>query len=166
MITHELNRKEPLSIGLNQTSFAQFAHEVLSETGKRILKEQSAIAGTFLLKTGWLSDNLLSGIDSVTMNADGANLLIKYPDYIRFLDLKKSRYGRIKRVYHPIYNRVLYGYVYAYAFARLRAYTSETIDEYRQAIRMAYRGRLKSVLKSNITEQYTNEGKGGFEVAI
>jgi hypothetical protein len=118
-----------ISQQINQPRFAQFAAEVLSDTGGRLLKQQSDIAGIYLRKTGWLAEKLASGIYTVLSTADGANMVIKYPKYIRFLDLKKSRSGRKKKVYHPIYNRPLYGFVYGYAFARLRAALNSNIRE-------------------------------------
>jgi hypothetical protein len=114
---------------LNQVSFAQFAAEILSDTGGRLLKQQSDIADIYLSRSGWLAEKLLSGIYQVNKTGDGANMVINYPDYIRFLDLKKSRRGRLKKVYHPIYNRPLYGFVYGYAFARLRVVLNSTIRD-------------------------------------
>jgi len=119
MITHELN----------QPRFGQFAAEVLSETGSGVTKQQSGIADVYLRRTGWLSEQLGSGIYTVTSNDDGASLVINYPKQIRFLDLKKSVLGRLKKVYYPIYNKPLYGYVYGYAFARLRAALNSNIRE-------------------------------------
>jgi hypothetical protein len=114
---------------LNQVSFAQYAAEILADTGGRLLKQQSDIADIYLRRTGWLAEKLLSGIYQVTQTTDGANMVINYPDYIRFLDLKKIRSGRMKRVYHPIYNRPLYGFVYGYAFARLRVVMNSNIRD-------------------------------------
>jgi hypothetical protein len=114
---------------VNQVRFGQFAGEVLSDTGGRLLKQQSDIADIYLKRTGWLSEKLASGIYTVLSNDDGAQLIINYPKFIRFLDMKKSRSGRMKRVYHPIYNRPLYGFVYGYALARLRAALNSNIRE-------------------------------------
>lgn len=116
---------------LNQPRFANFAAEVLSDTAVGLLKEQSGIADTFLRRTGYLAEKLSSPIYTVLSNDDGANLSINYPKYIRFLDLKKTRRGRLKKVYHPIYNRPLYGYVYGYALARLRAALNSNISDAR-----------------------------------
>jgi len=114
---------------VNEPRFAQFAAEVLADTGGRLLKRQSDIAEIYLKRTGWLADKLASGIYSVSQTADGANMVINYPAYIRFLDLKKARSGRKKKVYFPIYNRPLYGIVYGYAFARLRAALNQNIRD-------------------------------------
>ncbi len=114
---------------VNQVRFGQFAGEVLSDTGGRLLKQQSDIADIYLRRTGWLAEKLASGIYTVMANDDGAQLTINYPKFIRFLDMKKSRSGRMKRVYHPIYNRPLYGFVYGYALARLRAAFNSNIRE-------------------------------------
>ena len=106
---------------MNETRFGQFAAEVLSDTGGRLLKQQSDIAGTYLRRTGWLADKLASGIYSVTETEDGANMVINYPARIRFLDLKRAASGKMKKVYYPIYNKPFYGIVYGYAIARIRA---------------------------------------------
>lgn len=112
---------------LNSVSFAQFAAEVLADTAGRLLTEQAGIADVYLRKTGWLAENLASGIYQVTQTEDGANLKINYPARIRFLDLKKAASGKKKKVYHPIYNRPFYGFTYGYAFARLRAALNENV---------------------------------------
>jgi hypothetical protein len=118
-----------ISRELNQPRFAQFAAEILADTGDRLLKQQSDIADIYLHHTGWLAEKLASGIYTVVSNADGANMTINYPKYIRFLDLKKTRSGRKKKVYHPIYNRPLYGFVYGYTLARLRAALNSNIRD-------------------------------------
>jgi hypothetical protein len=128
MITHELN----------EARFGQFAAEVLADTAGRLLPQQSNIAGTYLNRTGWLANKLSSGIYSVTENEDGANMVIDYPARIRFLDLKRARSGKIKKVYYPIYNKPFYGMVYGYAFARIRAALNTNIRE-----AMATEGTLK-----------------------
>ena len=132
-----------ISQEVNQPRFAQFAAEVLSDTAGRLLKQQSGIADTILRRTGWLAGQLSSGIYNVSETEDGANLQINYPAQIRFLDLKKSRSGRKKKVYYPIYNRPLYGIVYGYAFARIRA-----------------------ALNTNIREATAVEGKLTIEIAV
>lgn len=119
MIIHELN----------QMRFGQFAAEVLSETGSGVTKQQSGIADVYLRRTGWLAEKLSSGIYEVSGNDDGATMIINYPKQIRFLDLKKSVLGRLKKVHYPIYNKPLYGYVYGYGFARLRAALNSNIRD-------------------------------------
>lgn len=114
---------------VNQPRFAQFAAEVLSDTAGRLLNQQSGIADTYLRRTGSLAEKLASPIYNVVANEDGANLTINYPAKIRFLDLKKTRRGRLKKVYYPIYNRPVYGYIYGYALARLRAALNSNVRE-------------------------------------
>lgn len=52
---------------------------------------------------------------------DEVNILIDYPATIRYLDLKKTKYGKKKRYYTPIYNRPLFGHLYGrgYSFATI-----------------------------------------------
>ena len=114
---------------VNQPRFAQFAAEVLSDTAGRLLPNQYGIADTYLRRSGDLADKLSSPIYTVVANDDGANLTINYPAKIRFLDLKKTRRGRLKKVYYPIYNRPVYGYIYGYALARLRAALNSNVRE-------------------------------------
>lgn len=114
---------------VNQPHFAQFAAEILSDTAGRLLPTQQRIADTYLRRSGELAEKLASPIFNVSSNSDGANLTINYPGKIRFLDLKKTSRGRKKKVYYPIYNKPLYGYVYGYALARLRAALNSNIRE-------------------------------------
>ena len=39
---------------------------------------------------------------------------------IRFMDLKKTAFGKRKKIYHPIYNKPVYGYLFGYAYDRMR----------------------------------------------
>jgi hypothetical protein len=150
---------------VNQVRFGQFASEVLTDTADKVLQEQSQIASIYLKKTGWLAEKLMSGIYSVVYNDDGARLIINYPNYVRFLDLKKAASGKAKKYYYPIYNRVLYGRVYGYAFGRLRGFLSMSEEELQQALRMAYSRRGSSV-SSNLPEQFTPGQKSNLEVSI
>jgi hypothetical protein len=114
---------------LNTATFAQFSAEVLSDMAGRLLPEQAGIADVYLRRSGWLAQRLASGIYTVTQTENGANLKINYPERIRFLDLKRARSGKMKKVYHPIYNRPFYGFTYGYAFARLRAALNQNVRD-------------------------------------
>lgn len=116
-----------LSQDLNTQSFANFAAEVFTDTGTPLLEQQAGIASTYLNKTGYLSGRLSEKPFKVTETDGGATMIIEYPDYIRFLDLKKAASGRAKKTYYPIYNKPLYGFIYGYAYARLRAGLSSNI---------------------------------------
>lgn len=118
-----------LSQQLNNQSFANFAAEVLTDTGNRLLEQQAGIASTYLNKTGYLSGRLSAKPFKVTESGDGATMIIEYPDYIRYLDLKKAPSGKKKKVYYPIYNKPLYGFIYGYAYKRLRFGLSNTIRD-------------------------------------
>ncbi len=126
-----------LSQQLNTQPFAQFAAEVFSDTGQRLTQQQEDIAATYYNRTGYLSGRLSSGPYRIIPTANGITLLIDYPKYIRFLDLKKTASGRPKKYYHPIYNRPLYGFVFGYAYQRLRYGLAANIKD-----GMAHEGKL------------------------
>lgn len=59
----------------------------------------------------------------------GGKMRIEYPLYIRFLDLSRSRSGKRKKGYHPIYNRYTYGYLFTGIYVRLMAGLSGAVRQ-------------------------------------
>lgn len=88
----------------------EFKHEVCSYMQSqvdRLLAHQAGIASTsYNTRSGSLARALASRAE-----VKDATVSIPYPVHIRFLDLKKTRTGRKKRNYIPIYNRYVYGYM-------------------------------------------------------
>jgi len=95
--------------------------EVLVDTTEKLLQEQSGILETYFnRRTGTLARHLASRPFHVNKTAAGVSLTISYMAQIRFMDLKKAASGRKKKIYHPIYNKPVYGYLFGYAYDRLR----------------------------------------------
>lgn len=99
----------------------QFKHEVnsyLKSQGDRLLETQRGIAqATYRTRSGHLMDLLNS---SVTVSDCKVN--IPYPIHIRFLDMKKTRAGKRKKRYFPIYNKYVYGYLKSDIWRMLNAF--------------------------------------------
>ena len=55
----------------------------------------------------------------VLNDALGKRLILSYPLHIRFLDMKRGRGGRKKKVYEPIYNRFIWGYLFTGTYMAL-----------------------------------------------
>ena len=88
----------------------EFKHEVgtyLKRKAEVLLESQAAIASAnYSKRSGQLSD-ALQGTPSV----QSMSVTVSYPKHIRFLDMKKSRYGKKKKIYAPIYNKQVYGHL-------------------------------------------------------
>lgn len=88
----------------------QFKHEInsyLKRQGDRLLETQRGIAqATYRTRTGQLMNSLSGGVTVSDCKVD-----IPYPVHIRFLDMKKTRTGKKKKRYFPIYNKYVYGYL-------------------------------------------------------
>lgn len=102
-------------------SFIEHSTAVLDDTAEKLLHEQRGILKTYYnRRTGTLQQHLQSRPFNVRRSATGVNLIIDYLAQIRFMDLKKTSRGKRKKIYHPIYNKSLYGYLFGYAYHRLR----------------------------------------------
>ena len=88
----------------------EFRHEVngyMQRQADRLLAHQASIASaSYNSRTGSLARALAS-----KATVQDATVSIPYPVHIRFLDMKKTRTGKKKRAYAPIYNRYVYGYL-------------------------------------------------------
>jgi len=91
-------------------------NDVMLDQAVKMLRAQKIVATAyFVQRTGQL-------LESTSQNPSVANmhLSIDYPLHIRFLDLKKTKSGHKKRVYEPIYNKYIYGYLYAGIYNRIK----------------------------------------------
>lgn len=87
----------------------EFTHEIgraFQVQTDALLAKQAAVATAFQRRTGNLQRSF-SGAS--TMFRDRIAQL-RYPKYIRFLDMKRGR-GGVKKKHAPIYNRPVYGYL-------------------------------------------------------
>jgi len=102
-------------------SFLDHSTEVLDDTAEKLLKQQRGILSTYYnRRTGTLQSHLQSHPFHVKKSSAGADLVIDYLAQIRFMDLRKTVKGKNKKIYHPIYNKPLYGFLFGYAYYRLR----------------------------------------------
>lgn len=103
--------------------------DILNTTGNLLLSEQAAIARTYYKRQSGTLISQLSNKPFVVKNKTiSPTLLISYPKYIRFLDMKRTRDGTPKENYHPIYNKPFYGFVFGYAYGQLRYGLSKAVS--------------------------------------
>ena len=135
----------------------QFKHTVgsfLEQQATDLLAKQLSVSkAVYTERTGLLNQTL--GSKSFTVNLDSLSVTVNYPKYIRFLDMKRSsaqtrevtktvvrnrrkvqvktKVGGPKKVYAPIYNRYVYGYLKSAVYRRLRsAVSANLIQEWRK----------------------------------
>lgn len=76
--------------------------------GNSLLHVQNRIANeVYRSRTGELRSTT-----SISLTSTNGDMNIKYPLHIRFLDLKRTINDKKKRIYEPIYNKYVYGFLY------------------------------------------------------
>lgn len=92
--------------------------DLLTSRANNLLEHQTVVAAmSYNSRSGEL---LRSVQQSPSLNgASDAELTLEYPLHIRFLDMKKGRGGRKKKVYEPIYNRYIWGYLFTGTYMAL-----------------------------------------------
>ena len=122
-----------LSQNLNQSKKPGIIEQTASifyETGSELLTEQAEIAKYYYNRRSGDLLSMLSGRNfSVMSSSRGVKLVIDYLKYIRFLDLKKTAKGKKKKIYQPIYNRPVYGYIYNVTYPKLQNGLSSNVRE-------------------------------------
>lgn len=111
----------------------------------KLLKRQSAIARMDYNQrhSPHLAD-VLTGMEAQVDRTDNeVQILLNYPATIRFLDLKKTRYGKKKRYYTPIYNRPLFGHLYGRGYSLSNMVNVALQQQYRN-----YFTNLQNVMKT------------------
>ncbi|MDA3821324.1 MAG: hypothetical protein PF450_01740 [Bacteroidales bacterium] len=107
-----------------------YTADVLIDTAEKLLHEQSGILETYFnRRSGTLARHLKSRPFHVKRNSTGVSLTIDYMAQIRFMDLKKAASGKKKKIYHPIYNKPVYGYLFGYAYDRMRTGLTEYLRQ-------------------------------------
>ena len=92
-------------------------NNLLMEQGEQLLATQKMIGSVYYVnRTGRLLDSL-----GQKPTVNNLKLTIQYPLYIRFLDMKKGTGGKKKKIYEPIYNKYVYGYLYGGLYYRLKS---------------------------------------------
>ena len=103
-------------------SLINHTQSVLMETVEKLLEEQGEILETYYNKrTGNLARDLQSKPFNIKKSEAGVQLVINYMSQIRFMDLKKTKFGKKKQIYHQIYNRYVFGYLFGYAYNAFRS---------------------------------------------
>lgn len=104
--------------------------DVLREAGDRLTTMQGyVLKRTYQSRTGDLAANLASKPYHVYSGADGVSMQVDYLPHIRLLDLKKTRYGKLKKRYEPIYNKYVWGFLMGFVYGRLRSgLTRQVLD--------------------------------------
>lgn len=98
-----------------------YASKVMYETGEAINKRQSSIAKNQVnRKSGQTISSLQGRPFSVMKTIMGAKLVLRYLKRVRFMDMKLSASGNLKKQRYAIYNKPIYGLVYGYAYAQLK----------------------------------------------
>ncbi|HIZ85766.1 MAG TPA: hypothetical protein IAC04_04680 [Candidatus Coprenecus stercoravium] len=95
----------------------KYIHEILAEKSGYLLNVQHSIATAYY---GQRTGQLVSALSRTAMISD-RQMHIQYPMHIRFLDLKRTPGGKKKKVYEPIYNKYVYGYIYIGVYRALMA---------------------------------------------
>ena len=95
----------------------EYIHEILVEMSGYLLSVQRSIATAYY---GQRTGQLVSALSGTAMIKD-RQMHIQYPMHIRFLDLKRTPGGNKKKVYEPIYNKYVYGYIYIGVYRALMA---------------------------------------------
>lgn len=117
-----------------------YAAQVMQEGAGQLLHEQRATVKTYLnQRTG----NLISHLDSspfhVMMTGFNARLVLEYFNSVRFTDLRKSSTGKTKKVYAPIYNKLLWGFAFGHIYPQLRyGFTAQVREKYTGELRKIY----------------------------
>jgi len=112
----------------------QFQHEageMLREQANKLVITQHSIAACYYdQRTG----RLLSAL-SREPKVNGLDVSILYPFYARILDMKRTRTGKKKKGYQPIYNKYVYGYLYYGTYRRLsRGVSGLVVAQFRESL--------------------------------
>jgi len=98
-----------------------YAANVMHETGEAINKRQISIASNRVKqKSGRTKKSLQGRPFSVMRTVTGAKLVLRYQARIRFMDMKLSASGNLKKQRYAIYNKPIYGLVYGFAYSQLK----------------------------------------------
>ena len=107
-------------------NYIHILNGLLMEQGQQLLATQKMIGTVYYInRTGTLLDSL--GQKPTVTNL---KMTIRYPLYIRFLDMKKGTGGKKKKYYEPIYNKYVYGYLYGGIYRRLKAALGDNVRRY------------------------------------
>ena len=124
--------------------FEQFTAQVLQNAAPKIMSEQAdRVELYYNPRTNHIVDSLRENTFRVLNSGGGASLEFGYLIDLRFLDLKLTASGKKKKLYGPVYNRPLWGYVYGYIFGTLRygltqAVQTQIFDQIRESYKTPF----------------------------
>ena len=106
---------------IQNRGFREIVSEGLPKTADNLLSTQKNILNrTYMERSGELNRLLSSKPYTVNVTDYGASMQINYIAKIRFLDMKRSPFGKVKKSYAPIYNKYIWGFLMGYTYSVLR----------------------------------------------
>lgn len=97
---------------------SSYFENLLTSRANNLLSHQEVVAAmSYNSRTGELLRSTQQS--PVLTNALGKRLILSYPLHIRFLDMKRGSSGKNKKVYEPIYNRFIWGYLFTGTYMSL-----------------------------------------------
>lgn len=127
----------------NQKSlvFNKYAADVMREVAVDLFKEQAETAEVYLNeRTGGLLKHLRSAPFTILQSNGQVALELEYILQIRFLDLKKTKKGKKKRNYTPIYNKLVWGFIFGNLYPQLKyGFTEQVRQRYIGAMQEIYK---------------------------
>lgn len=124
--------------------YQEFVAQVLQKAAPMILAEQaSRVYAYYNERTGHIGQSLQAQSYQVLKSGSGAVMDLDYLLDLRFLDMKTTARGK-KKIYGPVYNKPLWGYVYGYIFGTLKyGLTGKVQTEIFDMIRESYKKPLE-----------------------
>ena len=95
-----------------------YFRSLLTSRANNLLEHQEVVAA---MSYNSRSGELLRATQQspAVMSSSGASLTLSYPLHIRFLDMKRGRSGCRKKVYEPVYNRFIWGFLFTGTYMAL-----------------------------------------------
>lgn len=103
--------------------------KVLQGGGKMLLEKQKRILqSTYVRQSGVLESFLDPSSLTIQEDSENASMTITYPMYMRYLDLKRTKHGKKKKRYQPIYNKYVWGFLMGYTYNNIRVEMANSIE--------------------------------------
>lgn len=95
----------------------QFIADIAKETADDIYSTQLPIAKN----KGWKKIAAQLASKPYTVETSGNGVILKMPFllHMRFMDMRNLPNGKQKKNYKPIYNKIVWGFIYGYLYKRL-----------------------------------------------
>lgn len=105
----------------------QFIADLAEDTANDIYDTQIAIARN--MKSKSLYNYLKTKPYSITKTNHGVTMTLNYRTSVRFADIRWDVNGKKKDNYNPIYNKIVFGYVYSFMYKQLIAGVGRGLNE-------------------------------------